>query len=178
MGEIEIVNGSLEARVRDAVEALSLSIGMLDADGADGRVRSALEGVLRLLGYRVAVAETEVWFRWVGTVSRSLELGVSDAHVVAKMRDSFDGNAVMGEADWESVKHPGAQVSYVAEVEVGGPVMARFQAGEAEGLYVGYSVAPHTPVWDIVVSRLPWDMDVESVTVTSVSHIHAAVPLE
>jgi hypothetical protein len=172
------VRNSLEARVQEAVEGLALSISMLGTDGSDGRVRSALEGALRLLGYRVVVAETEVWFRWVGTVSRSLELGVSDAHVVAKMRDSFDSNAVMEEADWESVKHPGAQVSYVAEVEIGGPVMARFQAGEAEGLYVGYSVAPNTLLWDIVVSRLPWDMDVESVTVTSVSHVHAAVPLE
>lgn len=175
---VEVRGGSLEARVQAAVDGIALAMSTMSDDDAAGRVRSALEGVLRLLGYRAVVREVAVVVAWYGTVSRSVALDVPGAQVVAKMRDCFDGVGGMEDAAWEAVKHRDVTIPYMAEVEVGGPVVVRLDEAEAEALFVGSAVEPHSSAWDVCLSRLPWDVDVDRMTVVSVDTVFGAVPLE
>jgi hypothetical protein len=176
---VEVREGSLEARVQAAVDGIVLAMSTMESDDdAAGRVRSALEGVLRLFGYRAVVREVAVVVAWYGTVSRSVALDVPGAQVVAKMRDCFDGVGGMEDAAWDAVRHRDVTLPYMAEVEVGGSEVVLLKPDEADGLSVGAAVVPHSGAWDVCLSRLPWDVDVDRMTVVSVDTVFGAVPLE
>jgi hypothetical protein len=172
--EKETMNSTGTAAEPQINTSIAAIVYAMNRPGTPAPVLHSLTEAADLLGHRIATT-AEVDVEWTGTFASTIEVEVPGEQVVTAMRKQYTDRFDAGLVDWGRVSHGDVTVFYDAELSLAGrmTVVADTWVDDAP---VPRPVEYGGPVWRGALDMLPFNVDLEGVTIVGVRQSHRAVP--
>jgi hypothetical protein len=146
----------------------------MNRPGLPAPVLYSLTDAADLLGFRIATT-SEVDVEWTGTFASTIEVEVHGEQVATAMRKQYADRFNADLVDWGRVSHEDVTVFYDAELSLTGRMTVAVDTW-VDAAPVPRPVEYDGAVWRGALNMLPFNVDLEGVTILDVRQSHRAVP--